>query len=72
MRPESGSKLVKNQKFHNDITIFWHDINVKFFWRWRVSLIKFSYWFKFHINVITGSGVMAIFVYKGFDQEPGN
>ena len=31
MRPESGSKLVKNQKFHNDITIFWHDINVKFF-----------------------------------------
>ena len=24
----------------------------------------FSYWSKFHINIITGSGVITIFVYK--------
>ena len=25
-----------------------------------VSLVNFSYWSKFHINIITGSGVMTI------------
>ena len=25
---------------------------------------KFSYWSKFHVNIITGSGVMTAFIYK--------
>ena len=27
-------------------------------------LVKFSYWSKFHVNIITGSGVMIIFFDK--------
>ena len=40
------------------------------FWRPFVSLIKFSYWFNFHVNIITGSGVMIIFFYKGLTRKP--
>ena len=36
-----------------------------------VSLIKFSYWSKFHVNIIAGSGVMTILVYKGWTRNPG-
>ena len=43
-----------------------------FFWRCRSFLVKFSYWFKIHANIIACSGVMATFVYKGFDQKSGN
>ena len=43
-----------------DVTIFRHDIIVKIFWRCFVSLIKFSYCSKFHVNMIAGSGVMTI------------
>ena len=35
-----------------------------------VSLVKFSYWSKFHVNIITGSGVMTIFFYKGLTWNP--
>ena len=35
-----------------------------------VSLVKFSYRYKFHINIITGSGVMMIiFFYKGLKSR---
>ena len=27
--------------------------------------LTFSYWSKFHVNIMTGSGVMTVFVYKG-------
>ena len=40
------------------------------FWRCFVSLIKFSYWSKFHVNIITGSGVITIFFYKGLTRNP--
>ena len=30
----------------------------------QVFLVKFRYWFKFHVSIITSSGVMTIFVYK--------
>ena len=53
IRPLNCSKLGKNPKNDNDATIFWHDVIVKCFW-WRfVSLIMFSYWPKFHVNIIT-------------------
>ena len=44
------------------------------FWHCFVSLVKFSYWSKFHVNFITGSGVLAIFFYKGLTRnlEIGN
>ena len=29
-----------------------------------------SYWSKFHVNIITGSGVMTIFFYKGLTRNP--
>ena len=74
IRPPDFSKLAKNPKNNNDVTIFWHDLNVKFFWRCIVSLVKFSYWSRFHVNIITGSGIMTIFFYKGLTRnlEIGN
>ena len=55
-----GRKLEKWQWRHNFPT-----------WRYRqifltllVSLTKFSYWSKFHVNIITGSGVITISFYK--------
>ena len=41
-----------------------------FFWRCFVSLVRFSYWSKFHVNIITGSGIMTIFFYKGLTRNP--
>ena len=46
----------------------WH--HRQLFWRWCVSLVKFSYWSKFHVNIMTGSGVMTIFVYKELIRNP--
>ena len=45
-----------------------------FFWRLFVFLVNFSYWFKFHVNIITGSRVITIFFYKGLTKnlESGN
>ena len=53
---------------------FRHDVNVNLFWRCFVSLVKFSCWSKFHVNVITGSKIVTIFFYKGLtrNSEIGN
>ena len=40
------------------------------FWRCFISLVKFSYWSKFHISIITGSGIMTILFYKGLTKKP--
>ena len=39
------------------------------FWRCFVSLVRFNYLSKFHVNMITGSGVMTIFFYKGLTRN---
>ena len=70
IRPPYCSKLAKNQKNDNDVTISRHDINVKFFWRCFVSLFNFRYWSKFHVNIINGSGIITIFVYMGLTRNP--
>ena len=70
IRPPDCSKLAKNPKKDIDVTIFWHDVVVKFFWRCVVFLVKFSYWSKFHANIITGSGIITIFFYKGLTRNP--
>ena len=65
-----SSKLKK--KNNNDIIVFRYDIIV-IFWRCFISLVSFSYWSKFHINIITGSGIMTNFFYQGLtrNQEIG-
>ena len=69
-RPPDCFKFAKNPKNDNDVTIFWHDIIVKFFGGYFVSLVKFSYWSKFHVNIITGSGIMTISFYKRLPRNP--
>ena len=66
--PESGLRTAP--KNDNDVTIFRHDVNVNLFWRCFVSIVKFSYWSKFHVNIITGSVIMAVFFYKGLSRNP--
>ena len=74
MRPEPsfriGHRLVINRKNNNDLTIFGHDVIAKFLWRCFVFLVTFSYWWKFHVSIITGSGVMTIYFYKGLTRNP--
>ena len=70
IRPSDCSKLTKNPENDNDVTIFWHDVIVNFFWRRFFSLVKFSYWSKIHVNIITASGIMAIFFCKGLTRNP--
>ena len=43
---------------------------IKFFWRSRVSISKFRYWSNIYVNIITGSGVITIFVDKGLTRNP--
>ena len=57
-------------KNDNDLRIFRHDVNVKLFWPFFLSIFNFSYWFKFHVNIITSSGLMTIFFYKGYTRNP--
>ena len=64
------NKLARNPKNDNDVTIFQHDVIVKCFRRSFVSLVTFSYWSKFHVNIITGSGIITIFFYKGLTRNP--
>ena len=61
---EDYSKLAINWKNINDLIISWHQGIVKTFCRCFVSLVKFSCWSTFHVNIINGSGVMTIFFYK--------
>ena len=68
--PPDCSKLAKNPKNDNDVTIFRHDVIVNLFCGSFVSLVKFSYWSKFHVNIITGSGIIRIFFYKGLTRNP--
>ena len=35
-----------------------------------VSLVKFSYWSNFHVNIIAGSWAMRIFISKGLKRNP--
>ena len=35
-----------------------------------VSLVKFSYWSNFHVDIITGSRTTTIFFYKGLTRNP--
>ena len=56
-----GYKSEKQQWCHNLLT--WHQ---GFF----VSLVNFSYWSKFHVNIISGSGTMTVFFDKRLTRNP--
>ena len=64
------SKLAINRKNDNDVTICRHDVIVIFFRRYFVSIGKFRYWSRFHVNAITGSGVENLLL-KEIDQKSG-
>ena len=74
VRPPDCCKLAKNPKYDNDVTILRYGVIVKIFWHCFVSLVTFSYWSKFHVNIITGHGIKTIFFYKGLTRnwEIGN
>ena len=63
------SKFAVNWENDNGVTIFPHDAIVNFFWHCFVSLVRFSYWSKFHVNIITGSGVLTTFFYNGLTRN---
>ena len=58
-------KLAINWKNGNDVMLFRSEAIFKCFWCYFVSLVKFSCWSQFHVNIITGSRVMTISFYKG-------
>ena len=58
-----------NKKNSNDVTICQHYLISNFFWLCLLSLVKFSYWFRFLVKIITGSWVMTIFFYKGLTRN---
>ena len=65
--PLDFSKLAINWKNGNDITICRHDFIIKYL---PCKYFKFSCWSEFHINIINGSRVMTICVYKGLTRNP--
>ena len=65
IRHPDCSKLAINRKNDNDVTTSRKFI--KFFWPCSISLVKFSYWPKFHVNIMTG--VTKIFAYKGLTRN---
>ena len=65
MRLESRFRITINQPSIEKMmmtSIYRYDVIVKTFWRCLVSVVMLSYWSKFHVNFITGSGVMTIFL----------
>ena len=73
MRPEYDFwllQMVINQNNNNSVIIYQYDLIAKHFWRSFVSIAKFSYWFKFHVNIIIVSLVMTIFFYRRLTRNP--
>ena len=58
------SKLAMTSKNDNDVTNCQQRSSLNSFWCCHVSFLKFSYWYKFHINIITSSRVMTILLYN--------
>ena len=63
-------KLAINWKNINDVTTCPYDVIIYFFWLRFVFPVEFSYWSKFHVNIITDSGVMTVFFYKWLTGNP--
>ena len=66
------SKLAKNGKNGDEVIIGCNEVTANFFWSFRNSFVEFRYWHKFHVNIMTGSWVKTVFVYKEFEQKSRN
>ena len=64
-----GTEKVDNTKILIE-TDWFYEVNSNFFWHCRVSFVNFNYWSKFHVNIMTGSEVMTVFIYKRFTRIP--
>ena len=67
------SELALYWKNSNDVTIFQQTSSSIFFdvvFFLSSSLVTSCYWPKFHVNIITGSRVMAISFYKRLTRNP--
>ena len=62
------SKFVKKCENNNDVITFCNDITVNCLC-YFISLVKFSYWSQFHVNINTGSTVMPTFFCKGLTRN---
>ena len=69
MRPESRFRITTNQPSIEKMmmaSIYRYDV-IKTFW--RCSVVMLSYWSKFHVNFITGSGVMTTFLVRDLTRN---
>ena len=65
IRLPNWSKFAINWKNDSDIRR-----HCQVFWRCHVSLVIFSYWSKFYVNIVSGSGVLTTFVCKRLTRDP--
>ena len=72
IRLPNCSRLAINWKNGNDGIIFWHYVIFKISWPYFISFVRFSYWSKFHVKIITCSGAMTIPFYNGLTRNPEN
>ena len=72
MRLETGFRIAPNWPQIRKITMTSQFTDMTsssiFCWRCFVFLVKFSYWSKFYVNIMTGS--MKIFFYNGLTRNP--
>ena len=73
MRLQSGFQIAPNLSYIGKMTMTWQFVNMTsssiFCDIVFVSLVLFSYCFKFDVNIITGSGVMTVFFCKGLTSN---
>ena len=78
MRPETGFRIAPNLPEIGKMTmtsqIAGMTLSSNFFWCYRLSVVNFSYWSKFYVNILTSSRVITIFLYEGSTRslEIGN
>ena len=68
--PESGLRTAPNWRKIRKMTMTSQFSDMTSTSNFFVSLVNFSYWSKFHVNIIAGSGIMTIFFYKGLTRNP--
>ena len=71
MRPESGFRIASKWPKIGKMTMTSQFSYMTSFSDCSVSLVKFSYWSKFHVNITTDFGVMTIFFYEGLTRNLG-
>ena len=70
IRLPDNCKFAKNWKKRQWCQNFLTWPHHQFFLSWPSFFVIFSYWSRFHVNIMTGSGVMTIFVCKGLTRNP--